>query len=57
MGGAGILLLPFGVHSCQVGLCGIQYKALSNWVPASHVRDLSLLAEAFLEPGRLACNS
>ena len=57
MSGAGFFLLLFGVCSCQVGLCGIRYRALPNWVPVSHVWGLSLLAEIFLEPGRQACNS
>ena len=57
MSGAGSFLLLFGVRSCQAGLCEIRYRALPNWVPASHAWDLSLLAEAFLELGRQACNS
>ena len=57
MSGAGLCILPFGVHNLQVGLRGIRYRTLPNWVSVSHVRGLFLLAEAFLEPGRLACNS
>ena len=57
MSGAGFFLLPFGVHSCQVGLCEIRCRALPNQVPDSYVWGLSLLVEVVLELGRLTCNS
>ena len=56
MSGARFFLLLFGVRSCQAGLRVIRYRALPNWVPASHVWGLSLLVEVFLEPGRQACS-